>query len=841
MFDTRFLVLTIRNLLTTTLVRAIILSVVGLGSLTAQIGNFLQQRSVLTGSNPEQPLSNSAYDGCESGGGLEQTCSTPPLSLDNRSAPMPGFVKPKPYQLESAASLPDNSLGQSQPFQRSILERAPLYPAEQPTEFQRYVESSVGKLLPVFGASLFNSAPSTFAPAENIPVTADYVVRPGDELEIRIWGQINFSKRTIVDPNGNIYIPQVGLISVNGLKAGQLNEATKVAVGHLYKNFELDVTLGQLRSIQIFVLGFARQPGSYTVSSLSTLVNALVACGGPSARGSLRHIELKRENKLVSDFDLYDLLLYGDKSKDVPVLSGDVLYIPPVGDQIAITGSVAAPAIYEIKSQTTITAALALTGGATPVAAMQKFLLDRVNNHSSLKAEEISLDENGRSTLLQNGDIVRLLPVVPQFGETVSVRGNVADSVRMPWHQGMRVSDLIPSKESLLTRDFWRERNKLISVSEQETTELKRQVSAETTGPQLNIRDQTRNLSSDKSLGASLASTETVRSFTAVNKVQAPAPDVNWSYAVIERIDRSTLSTRLIPFNLEQAVIHHESAQDILLEPGDIVTVLSSSDVSVATDQQSKYVRIEGEVAAAGVYTIHPGETLRQAIALAGGLTPKAYLFGAEFTRESTRREQQKQLHQFVDSMEQDLNQSAANLQGKALSAQEATTNQMAIATQRQTLQKVRDIAATGRIVLELSPLSSQINDLPDLPLENGDRLFIPARPLTVNVVGMVYNQTSLLYGDNLRLGEYLKQSGGPSRYADRARMFVVRADGSVVTRALGSGLFAKNLADLRMYPGDTVVVPAYVNKATFLRGLIDWTQVFSNVGLGAAAINVLR
>ena len=204
--------------------------------------------------------------------------------------------------------LPDRSLGpnEAEPDDTTPRLASPTYrETEPPTEFQRYVKTATGRLLPIFGASLFDRVPSTFAPLDRVPVTPDYVVGPGDELQVRVWGQINFSQRLQVDRNGAIYLPEVGSVSAAGLSYAQLGPALKSAIGRVYRNFDLSVNLGQLRTIQIFVVGQARRPGNYTVSSLSTLVNALFASGGPSSRGSLRRIQLKRGEKVVSEIDLY--------------------------------------------------------------------------------------------------------------------------------------------------------------------------------------------------------------------------------------------------------------------------------------------------------------------------------------------------------------------------------------------------------------------------------------------------------------------------------------------------------------------------------------------------------
>jgi protein involved in polysaccharide export with SLBB domain len=277
------------------------------------------------------------------------------------------------------------------------------------------------------------------------------------------------------------------------------------------------------------------------------------------------------------------------------------------------------------------------------------------------------------------------------------------------------------------------------------------------------------------------------------------------------------------------------------LEPGDVVTVFSKADISVPLDHRSKFVRIEGEVSSAGVYSIAPGGTLRALVQRAGGLTPNAYLYGVQFTRQSTQKEQQQRFNEFLDSLETQINLTASNLAGRVLAPDQAAVTQSTMASQRALVEKLRETPPTGRIVLDLSPTAAGIQALPDLPLEDGDRIYIPSRPNTVSVIGTVYNQASFVYSKDFRLGDYLQQAGGPSRFADRSHMFLIRADGSVLTKPPSASVFGRHIESLAMLPGDTLVVPTYVNKVTFLRGLTDWSQVIANFALGAAAVNVLR
>ena len=681
-------------------------------------------------------------------------------------------------------------------------------PAEAPpqpaTEFQRFAASSLGVMLPIYGADLFEHVPTTFAPLDRVPVTADYVVGPGDEILLRAWGQINLDLQLAVDRAGAVYIPQVGNVNVAGLQFQQLGGYLRVQLGNVFRNFDLNVNMGQLRSIQVFVVGQARRPGTYTVSSLSTLVNALFASGGPAALGSMRHVQLMRESKMVTEFDLYDLLQSGDKSKDSRLLPGDVVYIPPAGRQIVVAGSVNRPAIYEMRGEKTVGDAIRLAGGLSAVADAQRATLERIDRRSSLETLELPLDAGGLATPVGEGDILHVSPIVPRFVNAVTLRGNVANPGRFPWHPGMRLREVIPNKEMLLTREYWKKHNLLGSTARAGETVAE----SPAEGPRKPER----------------------------TSVEVSAPEINWSYAVIERQNPRDLQTDLIPFHLGKLVLDQDQSQNLELRAADVVTIFSQGDIRVSMAQQNRIVRLEGEFAAAGIYTVHPGETLGQLIRRAGGLSPQAYLFGAEFSRESTRADQQIRLDQFTRDMEQSLEQGSSNRMLASTSADETMALNNKLQSQRRIVERLRTIKATGRIVLNLEPGSNDYSKLMELSLEDGDRFLVPARPATVNVLGAVYNQNAFIHEEKLRVADYLRQAGGPTRDADKGRSFVIRADGSVVPSA-----FQKNFENMRLNPGDSLVVPEALFKSPFIRGLRDWTQVFSQFALGAAAVNILR
>jgi protein involved in polysaccharide export with SLBB domain len=323
--------------------------------------------------------------------------------------------------------------------------------------------------------------------------------------------------------------------------------------------------------------------------------------------------------------------------------------------------------------------------------------------------------------------------------------------------------------------------------------------------------------------------------------VKLSAPEIDWSYAVIERLDPVTLKTTLLPFNLGKLVIDHDPSQDLALQPGDSVTIFSQADIRVPLEQQTKFVRLEGEFVAAGVYSVGPGETLRQLVQRAGGFTANAYLYGSEFTRESTRVFQQQRLDEYVQSLELQIQRSGVAQAAGAVSALDTAAVAAAAASQQGLLARLHQLRAAGRIVLEIKPNSSGVESIPDLPLQDDDRFIVPSVPASVNVVGAVYDQNSFLFRPSRRVGDYLALAGGPSRVADKRRIFVVRADGAVYSRDSANGLWGNNFEASKLNPGDTIVVPEKIIGSSVLRGFLDWSQVFSQLAFGAAAISVLH
>ncbi len=797
-----------------------------------------------------------------------------------------------PPNPNSQGNLPSSYADIEQISRQTPAKPAPLQP-EPLTEFQKFVASGTGLILPVYSAELFRRIPSTFAPLDMAPVPPDYVIGPGDELRIRIWGQVSRQANVRVDRSGEIYLPDVGQVHAAGLQFGDLEAHLREAVGRVYHNFSLTVDLGQIRAIQVYVSGEARRPGVYTISSLSTLVDALFASGGPSVEGSMRAIELRRNGATVTRFDLYDLLIGGDKTKDAKLLSGDVIYIPPVGPQAAVFGSVRNPAIYELLPQESLSGVLADAGGASAVAAQARISIERIDEHRDRRAMEVAYDASGMATALTDGDVIRVYSIVPRYQKTVTLRGNIANPGHFAWHQGMRLSDLIPDKDSLLTRDYWWRRaemglpapefeptpgfatmlqpadNHPVTLpqptgagqgqtgdaqdqyggqgaevpSEQSTLQNPNAFQQEQPGP-----GENQPLSAQQRAGStSLAATQTSAPSQSQPQgphtdVRLPAPEIDWDYAVIERLNSETLKTELLSFDLGKLILAHDASQDLELEPSDIVSIFSEADIRVPLAEETKLVRLEGEFAHAGTYSAQPGETLRHLVARAGGLTPDSYLYGSQFTRESTRAVQQARIDEYVQNLSMAIQRSAISLSASsAVSPQGLAGGSAAQGSEQNLLASLRQIRATGRVVLAFHPDSSGEAIIPDIPLEDGDRFIVPHIPATVNVVGAVNDQNSFLFNAGSRTATYMRQAGGPNRDADKRREFVIRADGEVASRDMFKGPWGNEFDELRIYPGDTIVVPEKIYKQSALLGFVNWSQMFSQFALGAASLSVIK
>lgn len=559
----------------------------------------------------------------------------------------------------------------------TAVNRAPY----QPSEFERYVQTqanAVSAALPGdgeirrFGADLVTDPAINSSRQDPLPgIPGDYVVKTGDEVMLTIWGSADADLRLTVDRSGRITVPRVGAIQVAGVRHAELADTISRRVAQVFRNFQLTATLGQLRAVRVFVTGYALRPGSLTVNGMSSVLHVIMRSGGPSAAGSFRDIQLRRAGREVARFDLYDLLMKGDRRADQIVQADDVIHIGPVGPQVGVIGSVNQQAVFELRQGETLGDALRMAGGLNAVADRSRVVVERLADRASGRVAEFSLPQ-GNGLELGSGDLVR---------------------------------------------------------------------------------------------------------------------------------------------------------------------VFSAISAALPRDRQNKRVHVEGEVVRPGDYVLPPGSSLADAIRAAGGLTPAAYLYSTEFTRESVRLAQQQNFDRALRDLETDLAKNSSSR--RVATTEEATALSASEGANARLIDRLRTVRPTGRVVLQLSPDTST---LPELALEDGDRINIPPRSSSVGVFGSVFNAGSYVFSDNQSVDYYLKQAGGPSRGADAKSMFLIRGNGTVVSARQLAGTWGGNgdfLSTITM-PGDTLFVPEEMNKTTFVQDAKDWTQILYQFGLGLAGIKSL-
>ncbi len=634
---------------------------------------------------------------------------------------------------------------------------------EETSEFETYVRTKLpkgmSKNIKQFGYNLFLNAPTTFAPVSNLPVGPEYVIGPGDEIRINVWGKFEGNWSVTVDRNGNIFIPTVGTIGVAGLTFRELKEVLHKEISKYYTGFEMNVYMGSLRSITVYVVGNARKPGAYTVSSLSTLVNALFAAGGPSKSGSMRDIQVRRRGKTIVHFDLYNLLLRGDKSEDIRLMPEDVIFIPPVKKLVAVVGSVKKPAIYEIKHETTVGEVISMAGGISDIAFKGRVQIERISKEGHQTLFESDM-KKAMKLKIRGGDIIKVFQSLDDR-RTVKIEGAVYSPGEYGFKKGMRVKDLIALAGGLKYYAY---------VKQAELTRV-------TPTPQGPI-------------------------------------------------------TKVIHINLERALAG-DPEHNILLQQDDYILIRNIPEWELYNT-----VVISGEVKFPGVYTFKKGERLSSLIQRAGGFTEKAYLKGAVFTRESVKEIQQRQINEMIDRLETELLSVASAAVAVATSPDEAKIIQMENEQKRRFLARLRTVKAKGRITIRLSPNIEDLKNSPfDIELMDGDKLYIPSNPGTVQVIGSVYNQNVFIYSPGRGYEYYLKLAGGYTENADKDNVYILKVDGTALKVKEGDKGIVWNSERKRweritaaVEPGDTIVVPEKLTRIAWMRNVKDITQIMFHI-----------
>ncbi len=719
-----------------------------------------------------------------------------------------------------------------------------------------------------FGYDLFEEDPDSFEPVTSAPVPADYIVGPGDELNVQLFGSQNRNLRLIVSRDGRVNFPELGPISVVGKRFSQVKADIESRVAQQMIGVRASVSIGDVRGIRVFVLGEVKRPGSYNVSGLATITTALFASSGVKPIGSLRDVQLKRQGAVIRRLDLYDMLLRGDTSDDAKLLPGDVIFVPPVGSTVAVDGEVRRPAIYELQPSSTMADVLQIAGGLTPDADAARASLTRIDERKRRVVLDVDLaSPAGRSQAARNGDVLRVLRVRPTLDGGVVVQGHVFAPTAVAYREGLRLSAVIRSVDDVkpnadlgylvIRRELPPDR-RITVVSADLTAALLAPGSA--ADVELMPRDQItvfdlesgrerviKPLLDEMRLQARIdRPTELVR---VAGRVRVPGeyplePNMKVSdllraggslsdaaYGGEAELTRFIVGgdgarkTELLKIDLA-AVLAGDTAANVSLQPFDLLNVKE-----IPSWAQKEEVVLEGEVKFPGTYPITRGETLRSVLSRAGGITDLAFPEGAAFTREDLREREQEQLDVLATRLQSDL--ATLALQGAAANQSQAA---QALQVGQSLLGQVRGTKAVGRLVINLNRvLASELGGTADVVLRDGDRLLVPKRRQEVTVIGEVQNSTSHFYRNELARDDYVGLSGGTTRKADRGRIYIVRADGSVVASE-NSRWFSRS-SQIDMRPGDTVVVPLDTERIPRLPLWQAISTIMYNIAVSVAAV----
>lgn len=720
-----------------------------------------------------------------------------------------------------------------------------------------------------FGYDLFGrEAVSRFSSLRNVPVPADYVVGPGDLLEIQLYGNKNRILRLTVASDGRIRFPELGPIVVGGKRYSSVRADIEDRVQRQMIGVRASVSMGEARGITVFVLGEAEQPGTYTVSGLGTITTALYASRGVKRIGSLRTIQLKRQGEVVRRMDLYDLLVSGDTRDDAKLQPGDVIFIPPVGPTVAIDGEVRRPGIYELKDEDSIEDLVRLAGGLTPEADLDRASLSRIDRQGRRVVESVRLDGSS-SEVPRNGDALRVLRLRPQMDAGVLLQGHVFRPGAYAFREGMRITDVIASVDELrpnadphyilIRRELSPDR-RITAVSADLLAALRAPGSE--TDVRLHPRDEITvfDLSSGRERvlsplldemrlqGRMDRPTQIVQvegrvrapgeypleqGMTLSDLLRAGGSLADAAYGGRAELTRYRVvsgerrQTEVIDIDLA-AVLAGDPTADLPLQAFDYLSIKEVPDWGA-----EERVVLRGEVRFPGIYPIKRGETLKSVLERAGGLTEHAFPEGAVFSRTELRRREQQQLDRLEERLQSDL--AVLALRGAAANLGNAAST---IQVGQALLTQLRSAEAVGRLVVDLPRvMRAEPGSAEDLVLRGGDELLVPRIQQEVTVLGEVQNATSHVYRPELGRDQYIALSGGTTRKADRGKIYVVRANGSVVAAESSNRWFGGGSA-VEMRRGDTVVVPLDTERLPALPFWQSVTSIIYNLAIAAAAVN---
>ena len=688
----------------------------------------------------------------------------------------------------------------------------------------------------------------------DLPVGPDYVLGTGDSINISLWGGLAQQFTRVVDREGRITLPEAGPLVVAGFTLEQAQRAIQEALTPQFRNAKVEVSVSRLHTVRVYVVGDVQRPGAYDVSSLSTPLNALYAAGGPTAIGSLRTVRHYRGKELIRDVDLYDFLLRGVRTDTERLQAGDTILVPPAGQQITVSGMVRRPAIYELRTETTLSEVLTLAGGVVVSAQTRDIKVERIQAHDNRITVNVNVPPGSspeaawkavEAFAIQDGDKVTVAPILPYSERSIYLEGHVVRPGKYPYSDNMNLGDLIRSYQDVLPEPS--EHGEIVRLRPPDY----RPETIEFNLPQVLIGNES----------VHLQAFDTVRLFgryetdapmvTIHGEVQRPGkyplPEGLTAAQLVRMaggfkrsalLDAADLASYEIKngekvesfrttVNIGRAVKDQDSSADVALKSGDILTIHQLS----GWNNIGASVMLKGEVTYSGTYGIQDGEKLSSVLKRAGGFTSSAYPAGAVLVRIQVREMEEKSRNELIRQLE--TTSAGARLSPGPNMGEQVGALQLIMAQQTQVVARLKSQPPSGRLVIKINPDIATWEGTPaDIEMRAGDVLAIPKRPGFVLVSGQVYNAAALTFVPGKTAGWYLRRAGGATNVANSKEIFVIRANGSVVGRRSGEW-YNDNVLDTRMEPGDVVVVPQkIIGGSMFWRNMLAAAQILSSVAI---------
>lgn len=677
--------------------------------------------------------------------------------------------------------------------------------------------------LPAFGYKIFSSQSSSFLPLGNVPVPTSYIIGPGDEIIISLWGETQLEYNLEVSKDGNIFIPNAGLVNVNGLSLSALRKKIFNVLSKTYSSLissegseaktNLYVSTGNLRSVKVFVLGEVRKPGAYTLPSLSTSFTSLYFAGGPTLDGTLRNIKVLRDGETISVIDLYDYLISGDKSKDVKLKDEDIIFVPPVGERAAITGEVFRPAVYELKENETLKDLLKYSGGLNFNAYFQRVHIERIipfeqrkefeNNILDIDLNFSAVDEMRNSNYgLDDGDIVSILAIDSLFENRVKISGAVGKpGIYELSNNLMTVRDLIYNADSL-NPDAFREKAILIRTLPSEKKEIfSFNVDKALNGnPEDNIilknRDEVKVYSKIKFFPARtveiLGAVENPGTYTRYENMTLTdliilaggltdsATTSNIEIARMDTSDETTFARKYI-VSLKKDYWNTVPENDFLLDDYD--RVLIKRDPAKIFN---KTITIAGEVQFPGKYTLlKEDEKVYDVIKRAGGFKKTAYTAGIFVYRKN----------KLLKGIQRDIIPDTLRKVYKDIPIYD---------------ERIINEEYSNRIPILWDNILEDTSSVYNIPIEPRDSIIIPKNPNVIYVLGEVGIPSSVPYQEGEGLSYYIDQAGGYTENSGEGYEIVILPNGKK-----WSPSYWFFIPDPEILSGSTVVVPTLIESAS--------------------------